>query len=50
MPKTETKLPKDDPRYEPTMAELAEDMRVDASFEELLDAMFGRRPPRRVVY
>lgn len=44
------KLSKNDSRYQPTRAELEEDMRVDASFDELLDAMFGRRPPRRVLH
>ena len=43
-------MSKDDPRYQPTRADLEEDMRVDASFEELLDAMFGRRPPRRLLH
>ena len=37
-----TKLSKDDSRYQPTRADLEEDMRVDA--------MFGRRPPRRVLH
>ena len=36
-------------QYQPTKADLEEDMRVDASFEELVDAMFGRRP-RRVIH
>ena len=51
MPKTTTKPkpPKDDLRYEPTQAELEEDVRIDATFEELVDAMFGRRP-RRVIH
>ena len=51
MPKTTTnpKPPKDDLRYEPTRAELEEDVRIDASFDELVDAMFGRRP-RRVTH
>ena len=49
-PDRSMKLSKDDPRYQPTRAELEEDMRVDASFEELVDAMFGRRPPRRVLH
>ena len=44
------RLSKDDPRYQPTRADLEEDMRVDASFEELVDAMFDRRPPRRVLH
>ena len=48
MPKTEMKLSKDDSRYEPTKAELEEDMRIDATPEELIAAMFGRHP-RRVV-
>ena len=48
MPKTTTKPkpPKDDLRYEPTKAELEEDVRIDATFDELVDAMFGRRPHR----
>jgi hypothetical protein len=51
MPKTTAKPQpaKDDPRYEPTKAELEEDVRVDATFEELVDAMFGRRP-KRVIH
>ena len=48
-PDRSMKLSKDDPRYQPTKAELEEDMRVDASFDELVDAMFGRRP-RRVIH
>lgn len=47
MPKT-TK-PKDDLRYEPTKAELEEDIRIDAMPEELAPAMFGRHP-RRVIH
>lgn len=49
MPKTATKPPKDDPRYEPTRAELEEDVRIDATPEELAAAMFGRHP-RRVIH
>ena len=49
MPKTDTKPSKDDPRYEPTKAELEEDMRIDATPEELAATMFGR-PPRRVIH
>ena len=49
MPKTETKPSKNDPRYEPTKAELEEDMRIDATPEELIAAMFSRRP-RRVIH
>ena len=38
---------KDDPRYQPTKAELEEDMRIpDASPEDLAQALFGRRPKR----
>ncbi len=50
MPKTITKPkpPKDDLRYEPTRTELEEDMRIDATPEELAAAMFGRRPQRTV--
>ncbi len=44
-----TKPPKDDLRYEPTKAELEEDVRIEASFDELVDAMFGRHP-RRVTH
>ena len=40
---------RDDPRYEPTEAELNEDMRVDATPEELAAAIFGRHP-RRVIH
>ena len=49
MPKTDEKPSKDDLRYEPTRAELEEDMRIDATSEELAAAMFGRRP-RRVIH
>ena len=49
MPKTDSKPSKDDPRYEPTKAELEEDMRIDATPEELAAAMFGRHP-RRVLH
>jgi hypothetical protein len=44
------KYSKDDSRYTPTKADLEEDMRVDATFEELMDALFGRRPSRRVLH
>ncbi len=47
MLKTETKPSKDDPRYAPTKAELEEDMRIDATPEELI-AIFGRQPRRTV--
>ena len=40
---------RDDPRYEPTEAELNEDMRVDCTPEELAAAIFGRHP-RRVIH
>ena len=40
------RLSKDDPRYQPTKAELEEDMRIDATPDELFDAMFGRHPRR----
>ena len=43
------KYPKGHPRYTPTKVDLEEDMRVDCSFDELIDAMFGRRP-RRVLH
>ena len=48
MPKTtaKPKPSKDDLRYEPTRAELEEDVRIEASFDDLVDAMFGRRPRR----
>ena len=49
LPKTETKPSKNDPRYEPTKAELEEDLRIDATPEELIAAMFGRHP-RRVTH
>ena len=45
-----SQMSKDDSRYQPTKVDLEEDMRVDASFEELVDAMFGRRQPRRVLH
>ena len=40
------RLSKDDPRYQPTKAELEEDMRIDATPDELFDALFGRHPRR----
>ena len=43
------KPPKDDLRYEPTKAELEQDMRINATPEELAAAMFGRHP-RRVIH
>ena len=48
MPKTtaEPKPPKNDLRYEPTKVELEEDMRIDATFDDLVEAMFGRHPRR----
>ena len=49
MPKTDEKPSKDDLRYEPTRAELEEDMRIDATSEELAAAMFGRHP-RRIIH
>ena len=42
------KMSKDDPRYQPTKAELEEDMRIDATPDELFDALFGRHPRRTV--
>ena len=44
------RMSKSDSRYQPTKAELEEDMRVDASFEELMDAMFGRRCQHGVLH
>ena len=53
MPKAKTDLknppPKDDLRYEPTKAELEEEMRIDATPEQLAAAMFGRSP-RRIIH
>ena len=43
-------MSKNDSRYQPTKAELEEVIILDATFEELMDAMFGRRPPRRVLH
>ena len=38
---------KDDPRYQPTRAELEEDMSIpDATPENLAQALFGRHPKR----
>ena len=37
---------KEDSSYQPTKAELEEDMRVDATPEELAQALFGRHPKR----
>lgn len=38
---------KDDPRYQPTRAELEEDVRIpDATPEDLAQALFGRHPKR----
>ena len=40
-------------RYQPTKAELEEEIQIDATFEELMDAMFSiprdQRRPGRVV-
>jgi hypothetical protein len=36
------KLPKSDPRYQPTPEELNEDLRIDASPEQIAAALFGR--------
>ena len=38
---------KEDSSYQPTKAELEEDMRVDATPEELAQALFGKHPRRR---
>ena len=43
-------MSKGDSRYQPTKAELEEVVILDATFEELMDAMFGRRRPRRVLH
>lgn len=43
-------MSKGDSHYQPTKAELEEVVALDATFEELMDAMFGRRPPRRVLH
>lgn len=43
---TKPKPPKDDLRYEPTKAELEQDMRIDATPEDLAAVMFGRHPHR----
>ena len=36
---TKPKPPKDDLRYEPSKAELEEDVRTDATFDELVDVI-----------
>ena len=41
-------MSKADPRYQPTKAELEEVVALDATLEELMDAMFGRRPTQHV--
>ena len=41
-------MSKGDSRYQPTKAELKEVVVLDATFEELMDAMFGRRPRRGI--
>ena len=46
MPTKQT-IPKDDPRYQPTKAELQEDVSIrDATPEELALAVVGRHPYR----
>ena len=37
-------VPRDDPRYQPTKAEMEEEVRIDATPDELLLAVMGRRP------
>ena len=50
MPKTPQTVPKDDPRYQPTKAELEEDVSIrDATPEELALAVVGCHP-RRVTH
>lgn len=47
---TNQKLPKNDPRYQPTKAELEEDVSIpNATPHELAQALFGRRQ-RPVVH
>ena len=42
---------KDDPRYQPTRAELEEDVSIpDATRQDLAQAMFGRHPRRPTVH
>lgn len=42
---------KDDPRYQPTRAELEEDVSIpDATPQDLAQAMFGRHPHRPTVH
>ena len=41
------KPPKDDLRYEPTKAELEQDMRIDSTPEELAAAIVRAPPPPR---
>ena len=50
MPKTQQTVSKDDPRYQPTKAELEEDVSIqDASPEDLALAVVGEHP-RRVMH
>lgn len=50
MPETKQTVPKDDPRYQPTKAELEADVSIrDATPEELALAVVGRHP-RRVTH
>ena len=43
-PTTKPKPSRDDLRYEPTKAELEEDIQIDATFDELVDTVLLRRP------
>ena len=43
VPPDKPKPPTDDPRYNPTVAELNEDMRIPATPKELAAAIFGWR-------
>ena len=47
-PKPKPKPPRDELRYEPTKTELEEDVRIDATPGELIQALFGRHPRRNV--
>lgn len=47
MPKTQQTVSKDDPRYQPTKAEMEEDVSIrDATPEDLALAVVGKHPRR----
>ena len=47
---TKKPIPKDDPRYQPTKAEMEADVSIDATPEELALAVVGKHPRRPVTH